>query len=502
MVRATDTVPELRLRRLNAHPIRTDGRYILYWMTSARRPCWNYALDRAVELAHRLGKPLVVLEALRCDYRWASDRFHKFILQGMRDNAAAFEAAGVTYHPYVEPERGAGKGLLRALGEQACVVIADDSPASFYPAMLAAAAEQLSVRIEAIDSNGLLPLRATSHAYSRAVDLRRFLQHELWPHLASPPRKNPLSRTRLERLSSLPRDVLKRWPGAPGALLAGEPSELGRLPIDHSVGAVGLTGGAREGRKLARRFISARLSGYAEASNHPDENATSGLSPYLHFGHIGPHEVFDLVRRSESWSVDQLLSTPGDSHSGWWNMSVSAESFLDQLVTWRELGLNFATHRDDIDRFDSLPQWAAETLQSHAEDARPFVYSRAEFEGAETHDELWNAAQTELRASGSMHTYLRMLWGKKILHWSRDPRSALETMLELNDRYALDGRDPNSYSGIFWVLGRYDRAWGPERDVFGKVRFMSSQSTRRKLRLNNYLATWNHQVEAKRGSVA
>jgi deoxyribodipyrimidine photo-lyase len=483
--------PELRLRALNAGEIRADGRYVLYWMNATRRTRWNYALDRAVQLARELEKPLVVLEALRSDYPWASDRLHAFVLQGMRDNARAFQGTDVSYYPYVETERGAGKGLLRALAAEACAVVTDDHPGLFYPRMLAAAAEQVNVRLEAVDSNGMLPLRATDRAFSRAFDMRRFLQRELQPHLAQAPRRNALARTSLKRLRGLPADVTRRWPRARAAMLEASPTQLGRLPIDHGVAVTDLVGGSVAGRRAIQRFVPERLDHYADQRNHPDDETSSGLSPYLHFGHVSPHEVLEAVARSEDWTTERIRPITHGSRLGWWNMTEASESFLDQLVTWRELGLNFATWRDDIDRYESLPDWAQATLADHAGDPRPQLYSLAQFEAAETHDDLWNAAQTELRETGRMHNYLRMLWGKKILHWSPDPRAALDVMLELNDRYALDGRDPNSYSGIFWVLGRYDRPWGPERDVFGKIRYMASQNTRRKLRLGRYIARWN-----------
>jgi deoxyribodipyrimidine photo-lyase len=168
-------------------------------------------------------------------------------------------------------------------------------------------------------------------------------------------------------------------------------------------------------------------------------------------------------------------------------MSAGAEARLDELVTWRELGFNMAARRDDYDRYESLPDWARKTLEKHQRDRRPTVYSLEDFEAAATHDPLWNAAQRQLVREGRIHNYLRMLWGKKILEWSASPRDALETMIELNNRFALDGRDPNSYSGIFWCLGRYDRAWGPERPIFGTVRYMSSENTARKLHVTQYL---------------
>ena len=168
-------------------------------------------------------------------------------------------------------------------------------------------------------------------------------------------------------------------------------------------------------------------------------------------------------------------------------MAENAESFLDELITWRELGFNMCWQRPDYDKYESLPDWAQETLHEHAADPRQYDYSLEKLQAGKTHDRLWNAAQNQLVTEGRMHNYLRMLWGKKILKWSRTPQRALEVMLELNNRFAVDGRDPNSYSGIFWVLGRYDRAWGPERPIFGKIRYMTSENTARKLTLTKYL---------------
>jgi deoxyribodipyrimidine photo-lyase len=171
-------------------------------------------------------------------------------------------------------------------------------------------------------------------------------------------------------------------------------------------------------------------------------------------------------------------------------MSSGAEAFLEQLVTWRELSYNFCRFRPDFAQYKSLPDWAKQTLADHAEDIRAYVYGRDWLRRAETHDTLWNASQRQLMCEGTIHNYLRMLWGKNILAWSSSPKQALKAMLELNDRYALDGRDPNSINGVFWVLGRFDRPW-PQCPVFGKVRRMTSRGIRRKLRLNKYLQRWN-----------
>jgi deoxyribodipyrimidine photo-lyase len=246
-------------------------------------------------------------------------------------------------------------------------------------------------------------------------------------------------------------------------------------------------GGASAAERALTAFLDDRLARYLEHRGDPDRAGTSGLSPYLHFGHLSVHAVLAELTVRESWSTSDLSSSAGGRRTGWWGMSPQAEAFLDQLVTWRELGANFCAGRADHDRFDSLPPWAIRTLAEHAGDPRPKAYRRSTLESASTHDELWNAAQRQLVQEGGIHNYLRMLWGKKILEWSPSPPEALDVMIELNNRWALDGRDPNSYSGIFWVLGRYDRAWGPERPIFGTVRYMSSANTARKLHVKEYM---------------
>ena len=278
-----------------------------------------------------------------------------------------------------------------------------------------------------------------------------------------------------------------RWPPAPAVLLDGYPEALAALPIDHSVGAAETRGGTTTARRVLTRFLKDRLPRYLEDRNQPEAEGTSGLSPYLHFGHISAHEVFTRLAQQETWSPVGLVAKPTGSRSGWWGMKGPAEAFLDQLVTWRELGFNVCAHREDYDLFEALPVWALRTLAKHARDRRPVLYTARQLECAETHDPLWNAGQRQLVREGRLHNYIRMLWGKKILEWSRRPEDALAVMLELNNKYALDGRDPNSYSGIFWVLGRYDRPWGPERPVFGTVRYMSSENMARKVRVLEYI---------------
>jgi deoxyribodipyrimidine photo-lyase len=475
-----------RLRDLNAAPVRPERGFVLYWMIAARRARWNFALDRAIDRARELGKPLVVLEPLRSDYPFASERLHRFVLDGMRANRAAFAGKPVLYYPFVERERGGGKGLLAALARSAAVVVTDDFPFSFLPRMLAAAGRTLDVRLEAVDSNGLLPLAASSSASPTAFVFRRFLQKKLPEELERRPRADPWRGWALAPPPELPRSIAARWPAADGLLAAG--ASLAELPLDHAVAPVDLEGGAPAAGRALRRFLDRRLARYAEERNEPDAEAASGLSPWLHFGHISTHEIVAALAAHEGWSQAQLSDGVTGKREGWWGMSPGAEAFLDQLVTWRELGYHFARHVPDPYAWEALPAWARATLEEHARDPREHVYDLDAFAYARTHDELWNAAQRELLRTGRIHNYMRMVWGKKILEWTSSPREALAVMIELNDRYALDGRDPNSASGIGWTLGRFDRPWAPVRRVFGSIRYMSTANTARKLDVRGYLA--------------
>ncbi|MCL4811987.1 MAG: deoxyribodipyrimidine photolyase [Vicinamibacteraceae bacterium] len=483
--------PESRITPLTRHEANAAGRYVLYWMVSARRPGWNFGLDRAVELAARHEAPLLVFEALRCDYPWASDRLHAFILQGMDDNRRAFARAKVGYYPYVEPARGAARGLLAALAADAVVVVTDDFPAFFLRRMTMAAATRLGVPMERIDSNGLAPMAAADRAFPTALAFRAYLQRSLRGHLESFPSADPLAGAARFGTAEPPPGVLERWPAASDAVLSAAPSALAELPIDHAVAPVPATrGGYGAAHARWTGFLASGLARYVDERNQPGLEATSGLSPYLHFGHISAHQVFAELMSAERWTTRRVASRASGAREGWWGASAAAEAFLDQLVTWRELGFNLCHRREDYAEFDALPEWSRTTLERHASDARSHVYTIDELAAAATHDPLWNAAQRQLVREGRIHTYLRMLWGKKILEWTPHPRVALDAMIALNDRYALDGRDPNSYSGIGWVLGRFDRPWGPERPIFGTVRYMSSENTARKFRLADYLARY------------
>lgn len=458
-------------------------------MTSARRTRSNFALERAVDLAREHHKPLVVLEALRAGYQWANDRLHRFVIDGMAENARRFSGTPVTYFPFVERTAGGGKGLLAALSRHAAAVITDDFPAFFLPRMLAAAATQVETHFEAVDTNGIVPMRSPSKCFSTAFSFRAYLQSSLRDHIQAWP--SEIVFDDLSRLPALPRDIVARWPPALVADLESPARLIGALPINHHIAPRDVRGGARPAAVALAGFIADGLTRYGDDRNQPSMRGTSRLSPYIHFGHISTHDVFSAVMNAEKWTTRKLAAKGGGGREGWWGVSSNAEGFLDQLITWRELGFNMCVERPhDYDSYRSLPAWARATLEKHAADPRPYTYSRAEFENADTHDPVWNAAQRELLQDGWMHNYMRMLWGKKIFEWSPSPEAALETMTEIMNKHALDGRDPNSSTGYLWTLGRYDRPWAPERPVFGTIRYMTSDSTVKKLRMKPYLAKY------------
>jgi deoxyribodipyrimidine photo-lyase len=449
-------------------------------MTSARRLQSNFALDRAIDWAETLNKPLLIVEALGCGSHWASKRHHRFILDGMADNQRRLAGKPATYFPYIEHRPGEGRKFFRAVAKLACLVVTDDFP---LPADLDPEPwTDSKARIEKIDGNGLLPLAVATEAFKTAHGFRRFLQSRLREHLLDIPRANPFSRRKIPPLRRIPAEI-----SAFQAFVDGMAEIPSGLKFKRDITPVDYRGGSRAARVVLEKFLRDRLSRYAEKRGDVSEDASSGLSPYLHYGHLSSFEIFHALADRESWTPDRLAEKVSGRAVGWWGMSESSECFLDELVTWREVGYNFCRHRDDCARYDSLPDWARATLKKHAKDKRDHVYSLAEFDASATHDPLWNAAQRQLVREGRIQNYLRMLWGKKILEWSATPEEAAETMIELNNRYAMDGDDPNSYSGIFWVLGRYDRPWGPERPIFGTVRYMSSENTARKMRVAGYL---------------
>ncbi|MDX1671420.1 MAG: hypothetical protein R3211_03705 [Balneolaceae bacterium] len=484
-----EQINQHRIFNRNDADFNRDGDYLLYWMQINRRFHYNYALDHAVDLANQLGKPLLIYEGLNCDYPWACDRIHHFMLQGMKEHLEYADEQELNYYSYLEDQPGNGSGLLYRLAENACGLVTDEYPVYIIREHNERVPSNLSIPYITVDSNGLIPLGLTDKAPYSAYLFRKTMQKHFVECYTHPPDKDPIERLENREQIELPGDFKAQFPAARhhlqdiGGFISG-------LPIRHDVGPVERTGTRQAALGKLGQFIQFGLMEYDEKRNDPDENKSSGLSPWLHFGKISEYEVVRAVldHQPSEWDLDDITYNDG-SRGAFFNGNDSISAFLDEVITWREVGFHFAHHTSDYDRYESLPDWALETLEDHRDDPREHLYDYEELEQADTHDEIWNAAQTQLREEGIIHNYLRMLWGKKVIEWTPDPETALEYLIELNNQYALDGRDPNSYSGIFWCFGRFDRPW-QERKIFGKVRYMTSDSTRRKVKLDDYLAKY------------
>lgn len=507
------TFNDARLRKANDKPVNPTGKYVLYWCQMARRLRANHALDAALNWCKTLKKPLVVFEAVKLNYPWASARFHRFMLEGMRDNAAVAAKLGITYWPFVATADHSGRGLMRQLCRDACLVVTDDFPQFIVPAHIRAVASKVEVSVHAIDGNSMVPLARLGPAVAAAAHLRPRIHKlfaEAWTHRAATQPDIPT-----------PARAVVNPPFAPWRPLCDLDAFVKSLPIDHTVPAVpDAVGGSCAGAKVLATFVAEKLPQYADGRNQPDDpaaNAASRLSPYLHYGHVGIQDVCEAVL-GKAWTPSEI-NPKTRNKDDFFCRDANVNGFLDEAITWRDVGYqwHFARGREqsaggcvsthdpkpgapsfnfnmtDFSTLPSagtlagvLPPWALETLRTHAKDKRPHTYTLDEFEHADTHDELWNAAQRELVATGRIHNYLRMLWGKKVLEWSPTPEAAYRVLEHLNNKYALDGRDPNSYTGILWCFGLFDRPWPGDRAVFGSVRYMSSDSTAKKFKLAGY----------------
>jgi deoxyribodipyrimidine photo-lyase len=456
-------VPPERIRRLNERPERSGADFVLYWIQAYHRAEQSWALTAAVEAANRLNLPLVVYHGLGCTYPHANDRIHRFILEGVAELGERFARRGIRYHFYLRQRLTDPNDLVYRLAKRAALVVTDDFPAFFLPAQTARVAGKLGVAMWSVDSNGIVPLAAIPGAQYGAYTLRPKIRRLLPEHLRPVPEPEP-KRDSLAVALDLPESRITR------ATLEGD---IAGSDIDHGIApSLVYRGGYREARQRLDRFIAGPLHAYATARNQPGAETTSRLSPYLHFGQISPQEVALAVR-------DAAHAPRG-----------GRDAFLEELIVRRELGYNFCRFKSNHRSLAALPAWAQATLQAHGGDARPYLYSLEEFEAARTHDYLWNAVQAELLTTGLMFGYYRMYWGKKIIEWSRTPAEAQATMIGLHEKYALDGRNANTYSNILWCLGKHDRPWF-ERPVFGKVRYMSLGGMETKTNVAGYVERVN-----------
>jgi len=438
-----------QISELNSKPT-SKGRFGLYWMQAAQRAHWNHALEHAIGLANGQGLPLVVLFCLVDDFPEANLRHYRFMLEGLVETQKDLEKKDIK----LVVRLGQPQKLVPEMAAKAAWVVTDAGHLRIQRTWRQEVAARLSLTMVEVETNCIVPVKAASEKENfSAGTLRPRIHRQLNRFLV------PLRQQRVKH-SSLPLRLKGLDPGRIDLVLRD-------LKLDRSVTPVaGTPGGPSVARKRLRKFLADKLDRFDDLRNDPSLDFTSGLSPHLHFGQISPLFVaLEAIKRGQGPGLD---------------------SFLEELIVRRELSHNFVHYNDSYDQYEGLANWARATLELHADDPRDFVYSLEEFEQARTHDPYWNAAQLELIHTGSMHGYMRMYWGKKILEWTEHPQEGFDVALFLNNKYQLDGRDPNGFAGVAWCFGQHDRAWG-ERPVFGKVRYMNANGLRRKFRIDAYI---------------
>jgi deoxyribodipyrimidine photo-lyase len=441
--------PRVTVRRAGAPD--AEGTCVVYWMQRAQRGVDNPALDVAVAAANELGKPVVVFLAPVPFYPHANLRHYQFLAEGIPSIAEDVGKRNIGFVLRRFPEFS----LLRFCDEvKAALVVGDENPMREPESWRRTAARKLRVPLWTVDADVVVP--------SLLLQKAQYAAHIIRPRL----------RAQLPRFLVAPQNLSARvsWKKPAGVSSLAPDFDITRdWQLDRSAApASQWRGGTKEALRLLRDFVKDKLPGYGTGRNQPEEDHTSRLSPYLHFGHIGPITVALAIEKADAPKADK-------------------EAFLNQLIIWRELSVNLVRFNPDYDNFECGEEWAHRTLAKHLKDRRPAIYSEAQLENAETHDPLWNAAQMQMVNTGWMHNYVRMYWAKKILEWTPSPAEAYRIAVKLNDKYELDGRDPNGYAGIAWsIVGKFDRPWF-ERPIFGQIRYMSGASTGKKFDSKKYI---------------
>ena len=429
------------------------GRYVLYWMQASVRSRFNHALEYAVARADERRLPLLVCFGLTPSYPAANARHYRSLLEGLRDVDAALAARNIGFALRLAGEEGPPSVPLD-LAREASLVVTDRGYLRTSRAWRSWLAERLEVPLVQVESEAVVPVELVSQklevgARTLRPKVMRLLERFATPLEQTEP-KVP-ARDLAEGLDTRDVDAL-----------------LETLKPDPSVPPGSETGGERAAQARLRDFLASGLSAYDMRRSDPTVDGSSRLSAHLHYGHLSPLDALLAARE---------VGGPG------------LAPFTEELMVRRELSFNLTEYNPDYDRYEGLPEWAKKTLQEHASDPRPHLYSDAELERGETHDPYWNAAQHQMVQTGRMHNHMRMYWGKKVLEWTPSPQQAFDTLMRLNDRYELDGRDPNSYAGISWVFGRHDRPWA-HRPIFGMVRYMAASGLSRKFDADLYAERW------------
>ncbi|AFG35649.1 Deoxyribodipyrimidine photo-lyase type II [Fervidobacterium pennivorans DSM 9078] len=442
------------LKQVESHFSQIKGP-VVYWMQRDQRAFDNWALLYAQQLALKNNVGLLVVFNIVPSFLNAPFRHYDFMLQGLFQTKVFLEELNVPLvFTFGEPVREISK-LIKEVN--ACALVTDFNPLKIVKNWKENLIRVLNIPVYEVDAHNIVPAFFVSQkqeygAYTLRPKIKKYLKEFLTSFPA--PKKMPVSNLEFEKLSVFNNfeEILKR------------------LDVDGAVAPVNwLKPGFTEGMRLFEEFSRKKLKLYKDLRNDPTKDVTSNLSAYLHFGQIAPQRVALEIIQYERYYPE------------------SVADFLEELIVRRELADNFCLYNENYDSFDGFPEWAKKSLNAHRNDKREYIYSLEEFEKAKTHDDLWNAAQIEMVKKGKMHGYLRMYWAKKILEWTRSPEDALKFAIYLNDKYELDGRDPNGYTGIAWAIGGvHDRPWA-ERPIFGMVRYMSYEGCKRKFSIEKYI---------------
>jgi len=442
-----------RIQPLNDDDVR-KGDYVLYWMQQSQRAEYNHALEYAVREANRLKQPMLVGFGLTPDYPEANLRHYTFMLEGLRETRSTLADRGIQ----MLVRRGSPDEVASALARSASLVVCDRGYLRHQKEWRQRVARQAGCRTVQVECDLVVPLAEVSGKPEYAARTIRPKIHRRLDHYLVGLKHGALKNASLNLAAEGDID------------LEDVETVLTSMTLDSSVSPVGplFRGGTSHAKKRLKQFIENHLKNYDRHGNQPQTDDISGMSPYLHFGQISPLYLAIQIKRTR------------------YGTRAAKDAYLEELLVRRELAANFVNYTSDYDDFSCVPDWAKRSLNEHKRDSREHRYDRKALEDCRTHDPYWNAAMQEMKSTGFMHNYMRMYWGKKILEWTADPARAFKTTLAINNKYFLDGRDPNSYAGVAWIYGVHDRAW-PERPIFGKVRYMAATGLERKCDIQAYV---------------
>lgn len=444
-------IQEDRISYLNEKNER-EGKYIIYWMQASQRVNYNQALETAIRIANKRSLPLLTYFELNTEYPEANLRHYYFMLEGLQEVQQKLKDMGINLViGFPDSDRYPD---LKFLARDASMVITDYGYLNFQTKWREKYAHELPCLMLQVESDVVVPVESVSNKEEFSISsFRKKIQRQLADYLQPVEMSNPIKPSSGIRISSFPIDDLRK--------------SISQLSIDDSVPpAFYLVGGESKANDLLDKFINEKINRFGSLRNNPTRDFSSHMSPYLHFGQISPLYIA-LKLKAEAPSEAYRL-------------------YLEELIVKRELAINYVFYNNNYDQFEGLPKWAKSTLEAHQADSRKVIYSIAELEHSLTHDQLWNAAQQEMMVTGEMQGLMRIYWAKKILEWSPTPQEAFQHCLYLNNKYQLDGRDPNSYAGIGWCFGLHDRAW-KERPIYGKVRYMDEKNLVKKYDMEKYI---------------